>query len=121
MAAVFTDAGKAITTNRIIGAGTTPQYVAIGTGAGTAAAADTTLFTETESRVSGTATRVTTTVANDTVSVAGTVTATAARAVTNAGLFDASVTGNLYMKADFATVNLATGDSIALTARVVYA
>src|SRR5687768_1568049 len=51
LATVFTNAGKAIVTNRIKGSGTEPNYVAIGTGAGTAAATDTTLFTEVETRV----------------------------------------------------------------------
>ncbi len=120
MATVFTNAGRAITTNRVKGSGTEPAYVAIGTGAGTAAAADTTLFTEVESRVLGTSTQQTTTVTNDTYQVVGTITATAARAVTNAGLFDASSGGNLYMKGDFATVNLAIGDSIQLTEKVAY-
>lgn len=121
MAVVFTNAGKAITSNRVKGAGTEPAYVAIGTGAGTAAAADTTLFVEVETRVLGTSTQQTTTVTNDSYQVVGTITATAARAVTNAGLFDASTAGNLYMKGDFATINLATGDSIQLTCKVAYA
>lgn len=121
MATVFTDAGKAITTNRIIAGGTEPKFVAMGTGAGTAAAGDTTLFTEVESRTSGTSSRVTTTVTNDTYRVVGTITATATRAVTNAGLFDASTSGNLYMKGDFATINLSSGDSIQFTCDVKYA
>lgn len=121
MATVYTNAGKAVTTNRIKGAGTEPNFVAIGTGAGTAAAADTTLFTEVETRATGTSTQQTTTVTNDTYQVVGTITATAARAVTNAGLFDASTAGNLFMKGDFATVNLAINDSIQLTCKVAFA
>lgn len=115
MATVLTNAGKGIVTNRIKGAGTEPSYVAMGTGAGTAAAADTTLFTEVETRTAGTSTQQTTSTTNDTYQVVGTITATAARAVTNAGLFDASSSGNLFVKGDFATVNLATGDSIQFT------
>src|SRR5215216_307152 len=100
MATVFTDAGKAITTNRIIGSGTEPKYIGWGTGAGTAAAADTTLFTEVidTARATGTGTRVTTTVTNDTYQSVGTITATTTRAITNAGLFDAVSSGNLFMK-----------------------
>lgn len=115
MATVVTDSGKAVAANRMLGAGTEPKFVAIGTGAGTAAAADTTLFTEVETRTSGTSSRVTTTVTNDTYRVVGTITATATRAVTNAGTFDASTAGNLNVKGDFATINLASGDSIQLT------
>lgn len=120
MATVLTNAGKAITTNRLKGAGTEPTYVAMGTGAGTAAAGDTTLFTEVETRTNGTSTQQTTSVTNDTYQVVGTIAATAGRAVTNAGLFDASSGGNLFMKGDFATVNLANGDSIQFTMKVVY-
>jgi hypothetical protein len=121
MATVLTNAGKGIITNRIKGAGTEPLFVAWGTGAGTAAAADTTLFTEgPEARVSGTSTQQTTTTTNDTYRVVGTITASAARAVTNAGLFDAVSSGNLFVKGDFATINLATGDSIQFTINVVF-
>jgi hypothetical protein len=121
MATVWANAGKDIVTNRIKGAGTEPLFVAIGTGAGTAAVADTTLFTEVETRTSGTSTQQTTTTTNDTYQVVGTVTATAARAVTNAGTFDASTAGNLNVKGDFATINLATGDSIQVTAKLALA
>lgn len=122
MATVLTNAGKAITTNRIKGAGTEPVHVAWGTGAGTAAATDTTLFTESaEARTSGTSTQQTTTVTNDTYQVVGTITATGTRAITNAGLFDASSGGNLFMKGDFATINLAPDDSIQFTMKVSFA
>ena len=122
MATIFTDAGKAITTNRLKGAGTEPNYVGWGTGAGTAAVADTTLFTESaEARVAGTSTRVTTTVANDTYQVVGTLTASGAKTITNVGLLDAVTAGNLYMKADFTGVALADQDAIQFTMKVKYA
>lgn len=120
MATVYANTGKAVTTNRLKGSGTEPLYVAMGTGAGTAAITDTTLFTEVETRTAGTSTQQTTTTTNDTYQVVGNVAATTARAVTNAGLFDASSTGNLFMKGDFATINLATGDSITFTLSVVF-
>lgn len=121
MATVVTNAGLAIITNRMIGSGTEPKWVAMGTGAGTAAVSDTTLFTEVESRTDGTSSRTTTTATNDTYRVVGTITATASRSVTNAGLFDASSGGNLLMKGDFSTINLSTSDSIEFTCRVVFA
>ena len=120
MATVLTNAGKAITTNRLKGSGTEPVYVAMGTGAGTAAITDTTLFTEVETRTSGTSTQVTTTTTNDSYQVVGTITATATRAVTNAGLFDAATSGNLFVKGDHATINLSSGDSIQYTIKVQY-
>lgn len=121
MATVLVNTGKAITTNRLKGAGTEPVFVAWGTGAGTAAIADTTLFTESaEARVSGTSTQQTTTTTNDTYQVIGTITASAGRTITNAGLFDASTSGNLFMKGDFTGVVLASGDSIQFTMKVQY-
>jgi Tfp pilus assembly protein PilW len=115
MATLLVNAGKAIVTNRIKGSGTEPVYVAYGTGAGTTAATDTTLFTETGSRVSGTSTQQTTSVTNDTYQVVGTQTAGGTLAITNAGLFDASTSGNLFVKGDFSTINLSSGDSIQFT------
>lgn len=115
MATLLVNAGKAVVTNRIKGSGTEPAYVAWGTGVGTTAAADTTLFTETGTRVLGTSTQVTTSVTNDTYQVVGTQTAGGALAITNAGLFDALTTGNLFVKGDFSTINLTTGDSIQFT------
>lgn len=121
MATVLANAGKAIITNRVKGSGTEPNYVAWGTGAGTAAIADTTLFTESaEARVAGTSTQQTTTVTNDSYQVVATMTASATRAITNAGLFDASTAGNLFVKGDFATINLSSGDSIQFTIKVAF-
>lgn len=116
MATLLVNTGKAIVTNYLAGgAATQPKYVAWGTGAGTTSATDTTLFTETGSRVSGTTTQVTTSTTNDTYQVVGTQTAGGTLAITNAGLFDASTSGNLFVKGDFTTINLTTGDSIQFT------
>lgn len=99
---------------------TAPTYIGWGTGAGTAAAADTTLFTEAaEARVNGTKAKATTNVANDTYRVTGTLTAAAGKTITNAGLFDASTSGSLYVKGDFTGIALNTGDSIAFTIDIV--
>jgi hypothetical protein len=123
-ATVLTSAGKAITTNRIKGAGTEPAYVGVGVGATTAArtavVGDTALSTAVESRVLGTSTQQTTTVTSDTYQVVGTVTATAARAVDEAGLFDAASAGNMFLSATFPVVNLSSGDSIQATLKVQY-
>lgn len=121
MATVITDAGLDIVTNRIKGSGTEPNYVAWGTGAGTAANSDTTLFTEaSESRVSGTSSRVTTTDTNDTYQVVGTLTADGSKTITNAGLLDASTSGNLFLKGDFTGVALAIGESIQFTMKAQF-
>jgi hypothetical protein len=115
MATLLVNTGKAIVTNRLNSGGTIPSYVAYGTGAGTTAIADTTLFTETGTRVSGTVTQQTTTTTNDTFQVIGTQTAGGTLAITNAGLFDAATVGNLFVKGDFSTINLSSGDSIQFT------
>lgn len=115
MATLLVNGGKAIVTNRILGSGTQPNYVAWGTGAGTTAATDTTLFTETGSRTSGTSSQQTTTTTNDTYQVIGTLTATGSVTITNAGLFDASTSGNLFVKGDFTGIALTSGDSIQFT------
>jgi hypothetical protein len=115
MATLLVNTGKAVVTNRIIGSGTEPNYVAWGTGAGTTAATDTTLFTEVGTRTSGTSTQQTTTTTNDTYQVIGTVTAGSSLTITNAGLFDALTVGNLFVKGDFTGVALTSGDSIQFT------
>jgi hypothetical protein len=119
-ATVFTNAGKAIVTNRVKGGGTEPAFGAIGTGAGTAAVGDTTLFTEVETRVSGTSSQVTTSQTSDTYQSVATLSITATRAITNAGLFDASSSGNLLIKGDFSTINLVNGDSLQITGQLQF-
>lgn len=130
MATVVVNGGKGIVTNRIKGSGTEPLNIGWGTGAGTAAATDTTLFTEklvdlttsagTDHTV-GTSSQQTTTTTSDTYQVTGTRTATGAGTVTNAGLFDAASGGTLFLKGDFTGVGLASGDSIAFTIKAIFA
>lgn len=117
MAVVFTDSGEAIVTDALQGATLTaePLFGAIGTGATTFTKTSTTISTEVETRASGTSSRQTTGSTNDTYRVVVTQTATATRAVTNGGLFDASSTGNLFIGSDGLSVTLATGDSVQQT------
>ena len=125
MASVLVNAGRAILTNRIKAGGTEPLNIGWGTGAGTAAVADTTLFTEVAtdvvttsgSRTAGTSTQQTTSVTNDTYRVTGTRTATGGGTVTNAGLFDnvTIASGSLFVKGDFTGIVLLSGDAIAFT------
>jgi hypothetical protein len=121
MAIVFTNKGKDITTNLVSGlGGTVPKFIGMGTDATTAVATDTALGVEVETRATGTPTRQTTTVANDTFQSIGTQTATASRVVVESGLFDASTVGNMFTSADFAAINLAIGDSIQFTWQLKY-
>jgi hypothetical protein len=121
MATLLVNTGKAIITNYLSGgAANQPKYVGWGTGAGTTSATDTTLFTETGSRSTGTGTQTTTTTTNDTLQVVATNTAGGTLAITNAGIFDASTSGNLFAKGDFSTINLNSGDSIQFTFKVQF-
>ncbi|MFA7239363.1 MAG: hypothetical protein WC091_04565 [Sulfuricellaceae bacterium] len=122
MASIFTDAGKAIVTNRLKGAGTEPNYIAWGTGAGTSGATDTDLFAESsEARVAGISSQATTTVANDTYQVVGTMTvAGASKTITNVGLFDATSAGNVLVKSNFTGIALNVGESIQFTQKLVF-
>jgi hypothetical protein len=118
MATLLVNTGKAVVTNRVKNGATgatEPNYVAWGTGAGTAALTDTTLFTEVGTRVAGTSTQQTTSTTNDTYRVVGTLTAGSSLTITNAGLFDALTSGNLFVKGDFTGLALASGDSIQFT------
>lgn len=118
MADVITNVGRAQAGGYL--SNTVTQIVTysgnVGTGAGTAAVGDSTLFTETGSaRVSITPTRVTTAFANDTAQYVFTYTATGGINVTNAGYFTASTGGVLMQKSDHATIPLLAADSIQYT------
>lgn len=83
-----------------------------GTGAGAAAKADTTLFVEaSEARVVPTVSQP----VADKNRWVGTLTANAAKTITNAGLFDAAAAGILVVKGDFAGIALTLGDKIEFT------
>lgn len=111
----------------MLGSGTEPKYGGWGTGAGTAAVADTGLFTAaTEARVAGTSSRVTapgSSVTNDAYQVVVSIVADAAKTITNFGLWDAAGTGspptggNLHLHSSFDGIPLgAAGEGISFTA-----
>ncbi len=120
LATVFTNAGAAIVTNRMIQAGTAPKNIGWGVGATAAAVTDTALGTESApttsgGRTVGTESRTTITNTNDNYQVVGTVTAAGTLAITEAGLFDATTAGNMLIRSVFTAVNVVSGDSIAFT------
>lgn len=120
LATVFTNAGAAIVTNRIIQAGTAPKNIGWGTGTNAAAVGDTALQTEAApttagGRTVGTESRTTVTNTNDNYQVVGTVTAGGTLAITEAGLFDAVSAGNMLIRSVFTAVNVVNTDSIAFT------
>lgn len=122
--------GLAGVASRINGAGAEGVFDKIGWGTGTAApaAGNTTLGTEVT--VSGgaasgvhvlstsTATRMTTTVTNDTAQLVGTVTATGTIAITESGVFNLATNGVMLARQTFTAINVVNGDSIQFTWRI---
>lgn len=124
---VLTKVGRNITTGRIKGVGSgvgsaEPAYVAWGTNPSntTANQDDTTLGAQSGSRVLGASSQYTTTSANDTYQVQGLLTASGPIGIKEAGLFDASSSGNMYLRGTFDAINLENGESIQFTIRVQY-
>lgn len=110
----MTDVGRGWIVDKLDSTVTTLQNrIGWGTGAGTAAIDQTTLFTEAaETRATGVQSQPTTTLAR----VVGTLTcAGSGKTITNAGLFDAATAGVLLIKGDFTGVPLLVGDSIEFT------
>lgn len=124
MATVYTSVGKNWVSDKlreagIAAGGVLANRIGWGTGAGTAAVGDTTLFTEaSETRATATLSGVTTTVTGDTFQAVGTLTADAGKTITNAGLFDAATSGDMVIKGDFTGVALLTGESIEFTIKL---
>ena len=131
MANVLNDSGLAEVTAALAAI---TWYGSWGTGAGTAAVANTTLFTEVQSttnngtgntRPTATASQQTTVKTNDTLRLVVTLVADASRSITNTGVFDAIGTaadlstppsgGNLLCKADHPTEALTNTQSIVYT------
>lgn len=120
LATVLTSVGKAWVIDKLDETvATTADYVGWGTGAGTAAVGDTTLFTEaSEARVSATRTQQTTTVTGDTIQWVATITADGSKTITNAGNFTALTSGTLIVKGDFTGVAVVLNDSIEFTIKL---
>lgn len=126
-------AGKAAVASRINGAGAEAVFDKIGWGTGTTApaAGDTALQTEVTTSggaASGvhvvsaaTASRVTTTVTNDTAQLVGTVTAAGTIAITESGVFNASTNGTMLARQTFTAINVVSGDSIQFTWKIAAA
>lgn len=98
---------------------TAPTYIAWGTGTTAAAVTDTALVTpSSEARTNGSKAKTTTTVTNDTLSITGTITDATGQTITEAGIFDASTVGNMYVRGVFTGIALSIGDSIAFTVTI---
>jgi len=114
MATVYTDAGEDWTADVFDGTSSPPAnyFVGWGTGAGTAAKGDTTLFTEaSEARVAATESQPT----SNTNRLVATITADGSKTITNAGSFDQSTGGSLIVHGDFTGIVLTLNDKIEFT------
>lgn len=119
MADVFTQAGEEILADSMTGGASAPTnwFVAWGTGAGTAAKGDTTLFTEaSEDRVQAAEDQP----SADQNEFQATITADGTKTITNAGVLSASTSGSLLLKSDFAGVALVENDQIAFTFTITW-
>lgn len=132
MADVLTNVGRNIVVGRLKGGITAgqpgaaePNQIAWGTGTTTAAATQTALVTEAaEARITATTTLQLTSGVTDTYRAVGTLTNTVGgttKAITEAGLFDTAKAasgsvpvGNMFIRSDFAAVNVANNDSLQL-------
>lgn len=114
MAAVETTVGDNMLTDYLDGTTAVPAnwYMGWGTGAGTAAKADTTLFTEAaEARVAATKSQPSANVNR----LVAQIVAGGSKTITNAGVLDATSGGNLVLHWDHAGIALGAGDSITYT------
>ena len=113
MADIFTDAGENLVADILDGTTAAPTwYVGWGTGAGTAAKGDTTLFTEaSETRIAATMSQPS---ANVNRAVAE-ITADGTKTITNAGILSAVSSGILLVHGDHTGVAVVSGDKIEYT------
>lgn len=129
---LITSAGKAAAASRLNGSGGAAAFTSIGIGTGTTAAnvADTAMETGKAADGTGdsgvhalptasvTASRVTTTVTNDTAQLVGTITFSASLAVTESGVFNADTNGTMIARQVFSAVNVVSGDTLQLTWKI---
>lgn len=124
---LITSAGKAGAASRLNGDGAEAAftYIAVGIGTGAAAAGDTTLGSETTTaglaRAAGTASRVTTTVANDTAQLLKAFSVTGTVAVTESGVLNAASVGVLLCRQVFSAINVVNGDTLTITWKIANA
>lgn len=119
MADIFTSVGEGLVADYVDGTASAPTnwYIGWGTGAGTAAKGDSTLFTEVGTRQTATESQP----AADTNQFVATLTSSGANTITNAGVFDASTSGNMLLKSNFTGIPLADTEQIEFTFQIQWA
>lgn len=116
-----TNAGFALVADRLggVAAGAAVTYLALGTGSTAAGPTDTTLVTEITDtgleRVAATVTRVTTTVADDTLQLLHEWTATGAKVLREIGALNAGAAGTLLARKVFDAITTDNTDHIKMT------
>lgn len=129
---LVTNTGKAAMASRCNGSGGEAAFTSIGQGTGTTAAAATDTALEAGKTAAGgadsgvhvlptasvTASRVTTTVTNDTAQLVGTVAETATQAITESGVFNADTAGVMLCRQVFSAINVVNGDSLQFTWKI---
>lgn len=124
---LVTNAGFAGAASRLNGSGAEAAFtwIAVGTGTTPANVADTTLETELAasglSRANSVASRVTTTVTDDTARLNNQFTVTGTVAVTESGVLNAGAAGVLLTRQVFAAINVNNGDTLDVTWDVAHA
>lgn len=123
MAAILTNVGIQQIIDALNGGShTAPQHLGWGTGTNAPAAGDTTLQTaSSEARTNGTKSIVTVNVSNDTYQVVGTITDATGQTISEVGLFDASTSGQMYIRGTFTGIPLSIGDAIQFTVKLTLA
>ena len=121
-----TQGGRGVITSRLIGTSTgVPHHIGWGTGSTAVLTTDTALQTEDTggspayARATGADTQTTTTSANDTQTVIGTLTSNGTKTITEAALFTAATSGTMYVRGVLATaITVAVNDSVQFTFNV---
>lgn len=115
LATVFTNRGQEWAAGRMAGTNAnTASYIGWGTGSGGGAASTDLVTPAAESRTNGSVS-VTGSGSTAKYQVAGTIVASAPRAITEVGNFETAATATIVVYGDFAVVNLGTGDGILFT------
>lgn len=126
IANLIVNVGAAAVAAQISGAATFPvfQYIGVGVGTASAAAADTALGSEILdsglSRGTATISRVTTDVTNDTAQGVLSFSVTGTKAVTESGFFNhiGTATGTMLARQTFSAINVVSGDTLQITWKI---
>lgn len=113
MATLIPDAGENLFADVLQNVVSPPTnyFIGWGTGSGQGEASTTLAAEAAESRATASKSQP----SSNIMRFVGTITASAGRAITEAGLFDASTSGNMCLYGDFTVINLVSGDAIEFT------